>query len=362
MQQPALCPPRIGQPLAEGWHRDLHMSLRHAPTPSPPCWPAWLAAYAPLQREGRFPDAGPPGCSLDPAAFAPPPTLAGVARLEASLPPRALALNVQPPTLPLHTGGASSGVPGARISAHAVRKAAQARGDVEAIGRMLDQERAAAKGAAGSAADYWQQDQGERVLGASSPCGSLNSSSPGSVARMAVHARSGEGRAIIARAGVVAAHWCFACPCTGWGGRGRLNGTCAPVHIGRHTAPLPFPHTAAAVRPPTPEAAPLQPANSGVHAALVLLQKLLRGRAAQQVSGGCPGNGAQLVAWAAFAPQEDPKPAAWREWRMFGRVVGTVLLGRGQRQSARYGEMTLWRKTAWPTAHFSARPHTPACT
>ncbi|WIA14289.1 hypothetical protein OEZ85_002823 [Tetradesmus obliquus] len=209
--------------------------------------------YAPLQREGRFPDAIKPSAAVSPAATAAgagarqlpdvqslaPSSLAGLQELQASLPSRALQPKLHRPKPP------------AKLN-YSQRAEAAVQQDVETISNLLQSAKATQGRGVGQ---VWPYPIDQAALHGS--CGSgVGGKLGGSRRNVDVAAALGsQGDSAAQQQQVIA------------GCKGGADSSKAQT-------------TRTGERPPTPGAPPLPDAD-GQHAALVLLQRLLRGRAVQ---------------------------------------------------------------------------------
>jgi len=183
--------------------------------------------YAPLQREGRFPDSGPAGKPVETEGFAPA-TLQGLSELEATLPAKMIVpRTTAPPRKP------------ARLD-YAGRKDAAVQRDLKAINDLLD---AAKSGAGRGIGECWPAPLQPELLPASASM------------RRTLDARAGE---------------------TPMSPKRPPSSPSAKLQA--KSASPPRKATRVPERPPTPR---VEPNNSARQHAATLLQKLLRGRAAQ---------------------------------------------------------------------------------
>uniref|UniRef100_A0A383WAB7 Cilia- and flagella-associated protein 91 n=1 Tax=Tetradesmus obliquus TaxID=3088 RepID=A0A383WAB7_TETOB len=209
--------------------------------------------YAPLQREGRFPDAIKPSAAVSPAATAAgagarqlpdvqslaPSSLAGLQELQASLPSRALQPKLHRPKPP------------AKLN-YSQRAEAAVQQDVETISNLLQSAKATQDRGVGQVWPY-PIDQAALYGSCGSGVGGKLGGSRRNVGVAAALGSQGDGAA--PQQQVIA------------GCKGGADSSKAQA-------------TRTGERPPTPGAPPLPDAD-GQHAALVLLQRLLRGRAVQ---------------------------------------------------------------------------------
>ncbi|GIL52182.1 hypothetical protein Vafri_8117, partial [Volvox africanus] len=208
--------------------------------------------YAPLQREGRFPESKPMGQEIETEGYEPA-SLKGLLELEAFLPTRLLNPKMTAPKRP------------DRLD-YSQRKEAAIQHDLKTINDLLDMSKATAGRGFG---DCWPAPLQEDSIGGPGlgNSGSLKRASSSSLSK------SGGQSLAPASAGGVGAGPLLPPAASGGAATGGAGGAASP----------PRRVMRAVERPATPEL-PVPPALSQPQqAALVLLQRLLRGRAAQNI-------------------------------------------------------------------------------